>query len=76
MGLAGTERTWPVGARLPRFGTTVTVRFGPLYRPSPAAAEGDRREALEASNEELMRRIAALLPEAYRGRFGPRPGGR
>ena len=70
VGIAGTERTWPVGARLPRFGTTVTVRFGVLYRPSPAAAEGDRREALEARTEELMRRIAELLPEAYRGRFG------
>jgi len=78
VGLAGTERTWPVGARLPRFGTTVTVRFGPLYRPSETRTDGgpadggpaDRREALQASNEELMRRIAALLPEAYRGRFG------
>jgi 1-acyl-sn-glycerol-3-phosphate acyltransferase len=70
VGLAGTERTWPVGARLPRFGTAVTVRFGPLYRPvAPDAAE-DRRAALEASTDELMRRIAELLPEAYRGRFG------
>lgn len=72
VGIAGTERTWPVGALLPRFGTTVTIRFGPLYRPGRAAEEGERREALQANTEELMHRIAALLPEAYRGRFGGR----
>jgi 1-acyl-sn-glycerol-3-phosphate acyltransferase len=70
VGLAGTERTWPVGARLPRFGTTVTVRFGPPYRPSAAEPTEERRGAREASSEELMRRIAELLPPPYRGRFG------
>jgi 1-acyl-sn-glycerol-3-phosphate acyltransferase len=70
VGLAGTERTWPVGARLPRFGTTVTVRFGPLYRPAAADPSEERRGAREASTEELMRRIAELLPPSYRGRFG------
>ncbi len=103
VGIAGTERTWPVGARLPRFGTTVTIHFGEPYRPrdrnGPGAAGGgagaigaggagggarvdraggaaagadgaDRREAVEAETEALMRRIAALLPPGYRGRFG------
>ena len=76
VGIAGTERTWPVGASLPRFGTTVAVRFGRVYRPAdgttvPTPADGaQRRQALGASSEELMRRIAELLPEAYRGRFG------
>jgi 1-acyl-sn-glycerol-3-phosphate acyltransferase len=70
VGLAGTERTWPIGARLPGFGSTVTVRFGPLYRPVAPEAAGDRRAGLEASTDELMRRIAELLPPAYRGRFG------
>ncbi len=31
---------------------------------------GDRHGALETASEGLMRRIAALLPESYRGRFG------
>jgi hypothetical protein len=39
VGIAGSERTWPIGARRPRFGTSVTVRFGPtldLRRQSPS----------------------------------------
>jgi 1-acyl-sn-glycerol-3-phosphate acyltransferase len=70
VGLAGTERLWPIGAHLPRFGTVVTIRFGPLYRPAAAEGSEDRRAGLEASSEELMRRIAELLPASYRGRFG------
>ncbi len=31
---------------------------------------GTRHGALETASEDLMRRIAALLPEPYRGRFG------
>ena len=31
---------------------------------------GNRHGALETASEDLMRRIAALLPESYRGRFG------
>ena len=87
VGIAGSERTWPIGARRPHFGTTVTVRFGLAIdlqasrsRPDDAigAATGasatiervDRRAALDASTESMMRAIAALLPARYRGRFG------
>lgn len=77
VGIAGSERTWPIGARLPRRGTTVTVRFGPAYRPGdadPSAPEAPvgapRREDVAAQTERLMGRIAALVPPAYRGRFG------
>ncbi len=84
IGIAGSERTWPIGARRPHFGTTVTVRFGPALDlrasgsgadDATAAASGtaagvDRRAALEASTEAMMRAIAALLPASYRGRFG------
>jgi 1-acyl-sn-glycerol-3-phosphate acyltransferase len=89
VGIAGSEQLWPVGARLPRPGSSVTLRFGPLLRPDelglgadppledpraasdptpPAAAR--RRESVDQATERLMRRIAALLPAAYRGRFG------
>jgi len=69
----GTERLWPVGARLPRLGTTVHVRFGAPYRPGGEDGDLDRaarREALDAATDDLMRNIAALLPAPYRGRFG------
>ncbi|HEX5466368.1 MAG TPA: lysophospholipid acyltransferase family protein [Candidatus Limnocylindrales bacterium] len=76
VGIYGTERLWPVGARLPRFGTTVTIRFGAAYLPLDPGADGasaaraDRRAATAAISEDLMRRIAALLPASYQGRFG------
>jgi 1-acyl-sn-glycerol-3-phosphate acyltransferase len=57
-GIAGSERLWPVGARLPRPGSSVTLRFGPLVRPedlglgadlaledAPAQGEPDRPAA-------------------------------
>lgn len=83
VGIAGSERTWPIRARRPRFGTTVTVRFGPPIDlratgvELDAGATGevasadrrDRRAALDASTDAMMRSIAALLPEGYRGRF-------
>jgi len=100
----GTERLWPVGGRLPRLGTRITVRFGEAYRPAggdgptsepePPRADGDaeaagersgtepgdpaprseratrRRRAMDDATEDLMRRIAVLMPPEYRGRFG------
>jgi 1-acyl-sn-glycerol-3-phosphate acyltransferase len=84
VGIAGSERTWPIGARRPRFGTTVAIRFGPPIdlratqrRPDTTTIASlgpvenrDRRAALDASTDAMMRSIAALLPPAYRGRFG------
>jgi 1-acyl-sn-glycerol-3-phosphate acyltransferase len=99
VGIAGSERTWPIGARRPRFGTTVTIRFGPPLDlraaqatagpEAPAAGSAtagpedpaagsasapagrpDRRAAVDASTEAMMRAIAALLPADHRGRFG------
>jgi hypothetical protein len=63
----------PRGARLPRWGTRIRVRFGEPFQLvlDPLLP---RRAALEAASEALMARIAALLPERQQGRFGPRPG--
>lgn len=77
----GTERLWPVGKLLPRPAKTVHIRFGEPYRAglggdmagneaASRSSAGQRRAALDAATEELMRRIAALLPPEYRGRFG------
>jgi 1-acyl-sn-glycerol-3-phosphate acyltransferase len=83
--LWGTEALWPVGALLPRPGKEVHVRFGAPYRMSSKASDspGDpgpeaggqgstvgRHAALDAASDDLMHRIAGLLPENYRGRFG------
>ncbi len=62
LGLSGTERVWPVGSALPRSRTGATVRIGEPYQPQTRDAE--------AETEELMRRIAALLPPQYRGSHG------
>jgi 1-acyl-sn-glycerol-3-phosphate acyltransferase len=71
VGISGTERLWPIGARSPRPGTTVTLRFGRAMRRAPAGdeARGADRERVKDSTDELMRRIAELLPEQYRGRW-------
>jgi 1-acyl-sn-glycerol-3-phosphate acyltransferase len=47
-------------------GTDRASRAGSLPRQGSA----ERHAALEAVSEDLMRRIAALLPAGYRGRFG------
>jgi 1-acyl-sn-glycerol-3-phosphate acyltransferase len=72
VGISGTDLLWPVGGRFPRLGTTVTVRFGAVIRPSVTDADlrGAGRERVSAQTDELMRRIAALLPPEHRGRWG------
>jgi 1-acyl-sn-glycerol-3-phosphate acyltransferase len=73
VGVGDTDLLMPRGARLPRFGTRVTVRFGEPFRLEldPALP---RRAALEAASETLMARIAALLPERQQGRFATHRG--
>ncbi len=70
--LWGTENLWPVGKLLPRPRRIVHIRFGEPYLMSAVAtaAAGTRHAALDAASDDLMRRIAGLLPERYRGRFG------
>jgi hypothetical protein len=58
----------PRGSRVPRFGTRVTLRFGEPFQLTLDASM-HRRESLAAGSEELMARIAALLPARQQGRF-------
>jgi 1-acyl-sn-glycerol-3-phosphate acyltransferase len=67
-GVGDTDLLMPRGARLPRLGTPVTLRFGEPFQITLDASL-PRREALAVASEELMARIAALLPERQRGRF-------
>ena len=53
----GLFRRWPVA-----------VRVGEPYRPS-APASASQKQALSLATEEMMQRIAALLPAAYQGYY-------
>jgi 1-acyl-sn-glycerol-3-phosphate acyltransferase len=72
VGVSGTDRFLGAGQRVPRIGTRVTVRFGRPYQPA-IAADVDRRAAMAAADEELMRRIAALVEPRHRGDYAPWP---
>jgi 1-acyl-sn-glycerol-3-phosphate acyltransferase len=72
VGISGTDRFLGRGAPFPRIGTRITVRVG---QPFQLVADPSlpRREALDAANRELMRRIAALVDERHRGQYEPLP---
>jgi 1-acyl-sn-glycerol-3-phosphate acyltransferase len=54
---------------LKKFGAQVTICYGEpvVFKPKGAKIT---REDIEATTEEVMRRIAAMLPERYRGVYG------
>src|SRR6185503_10590875 len=65
------DRMWPRGRLLPRYGKRVTVRFGKAFSPADdLAASGTSakgRQATEAATRQIMAHIAALLPSRQRG---------
>jgi 1-acyl-sn-glycerol-3-phosphate acyltransferase len=74
VGVAGSYERWPRGQKLPRPGGRVTVRVGSPFRIADVLPEGlDRRAAKAAATDLIMRRIAELLPERQRGRYGAPP---
>jgi 1-acyl-sn-glycerol-3-phosphate acyltransferase len=68
--VTGTERVWSP-RRGWRFGQCprVTITYGEPYAPDMAAA-GGAKAAFQAVADDMGQRIAALLPEAYRGYYG------
>ena len=50
----------------------ITLRFGPAYQLPPIAPD-NREESLHAATDEVMCRIAANLPENYRGYYKDYP---
>jgi 1-acyl-sn-glycerol-3-phosphate acyltransferase len=72
--VTGTERVWSP-RRGWRFGQRprVTITYGEPYLP--VTAGGGAKTAFQSVADEMGRRIAALLPEAYRGYYSAlRPG--
>jgi 1-acyl-sn-glycerol-3-phosphate acyltransferase len=71
LGIAGSNRVWPKGQKLPRPGGHVTVRVGSPFRPVDALPpDTDRRAAKRLVTTMIMEHIAALLPPAQRGVYG------
>lgn len=59
----GTEKVWPMGARLPRPGRTFIHIGRPLF-PGDVLPGAKRKERVEAITLQLMERIENLLDEA------------
>jgi 1-acyl-sn-glycerol-3-phosphate acyltransferase len=74
VGVTGSYERWPRGQKLPHPGGRVTVRVGSPFRlADELPADLDRRAAKSAATDLIMRRIAALVPERQRGRYGTAP---
>ncbi len=68
LGIAGSNRVWPKGQKLPHPGGHVTVRVGRPFRPTDELPPGtDRRAAKPLVTTMIMERIAVLLPPSQRG---------
>jgi 1-acyl-sn-glycerol-3-phosphate acyltransferase len=71
IGISGSYERWPRGQRLPHPGGRVTVRVGSPFRLADVMpSDVDRRATKSIATDIIMRRIAALLPERQRGRYG------
>jgi len=67
--ITGTERvSWPGTLLRPLLGPKIIVRFGEPFRLPPV--ERMDTGTLKAGADIIMRRLAALLPAAYRGVYG------
>jgi len=62
VGISGTEKALPRGAKIPRF-PRVKVRYGPAVHPEEFV-EGGRKERTEAMTAEIMRRISTARSAA------------
>ncbi|MEA2619250.1 MAG: 1-acyl-sn-glycerol-3-phosphate acyltransferase [Chloroflexota bacterium] len=72
IGISGSNRVWPKGQRFPHPGGRVTIRVGAPFRPADELPPGtDRRAAKPLVTRMIMGRIAALLPPAQQGVYGP-----
>jgi 1-acyl-sn-glycerol-3-phosphate acyltransferase len=69
-GLWGTERIWRTLLRLRR--PRVEVHFGEPFRLAPLSTD-ERASQMRAQADEVMCRIAVLLPASYRGVYADHP---
>jgi 1-acyl-sn-glycerol-3-phosphate acyltransferase len=68
VGIAGSDRVWPRGQKLPHPGGRVTVSVGSPFRlADELPADVQKGDAKSQATDLIMRRIAALLPDRQRG---------
>jgi 1-acyl-sn-glycerol-3-phosphate acyltransferase len=69
VGVSGTDHFLGRGVRFPRVGSRITLRVGQPFTVTldPSLP---RRAAIEEASTEIMARIARLVDERHRGRFG------
>lgn len=70
VGISGTETAWAQLKRLRR--PHIQMRIGPAFRLPPVGRDTRERD-LRTNSDEIMCRIAALLPEKYRGVYADSP---
>ncbi|NPV74777.1 MAG: 1-acyl-sn-glycerol-3-phosphate acyltransferase [Anaerolineae bacterium] len=70
VGIAGTENA--LGPMLTMQKPVITARFGPPFR-LPPLDRSNREETLKNYTDEIMCRIAALLPQKYHGFYRDHP---
>jgi 1-acyl-sn-glycerol-3-phosphate acyltransferase len=68
LGIAGSNRVWPRGQKIPHPGGHVVVRVGSPFRLADVLPPGtDRRASKTLATKVIMEHIAALLPPSQRG---------
>jgi 1-acyl-sn-glycerol-3-phosphate acyltransferase len=72
VGLIGTDRVQPVGARVPRV-HRVVVRFGPVIRPESYAAAPSLGQARRRLTDDVMDAVAALSGQERAAGYNERP---
>ena len=72
VGISGTDELIAREQVLPNIGSRIILRVGRPFTVSVPRGV-DRRKALQAADEEMMRRIAALVEPRHRGRWEPWP---
>jgi 1-acyl-sn-glycerol-3-phosphate acyltransferase len=69
VGVSNTDTFLGRGRRFPRLRTPITLRVGRPFTVTLDPAKS-RRESTAAASDEIMRRIAELVDERHRGRYG------
>jgi 1-acyl-sn-glycerol-3-phosphate acyltransferase len=68
-GVVGTEKVQPIGSKIPKLGTKVSIRFG---KPMDFVGRPMDSTSLRAITDELMKVIQELTGQEYVGRYAPR----